>query len=97
MRQVAATIEAIRAGGMAENLLADQRGQAHASAPVVIRAPTAHTEVATLLGAHVATALEPIARQGVLPQYREERRWVTVLSADLPDSRPWPNVLTRRI
>ena len=37
-----------------------------------------------LLGAQNTTTLEPIARQGALPQYREERRWVTVLSADLP-------------
>jgi class 3 adenylate cyclase/DNA-binding SARP family transcriptional activator/tRNA A-37 threonylcarbamoyl transferase component Bud32 len=87
MRQVAATLEAIRAGGTAENLLADQRGQAQASgasAPVVLRAPTTHAETDTLLEAQITTALGPIARQGVLLQYREERRWVTVLSADLP-------------
>src|SRR5262249_41704412 len=87
MRQVAAALEAIRAGGTAENLLADQRGQTQASgvsAPVVLRAPTTHAEAETLLGGQIATALGPIVRQRALPQYREERRWVTVLSADLP-------------
>ncbi len=87
MRQVAAALETIRAGGTAENLLADQHGQARASgasAPVVLQAPTTHAEVDTLLGGQIATTLGPIARQGALPQYREERRWVTVLSADLP-------------
>jgi tetratricopeptide (TPR) repeat protein len=55
-----------------------------ASAPVVLQAPTTHAETNALLQAQIATSLEPIARQGASPQYREERRWVTVLSADLP-------------
>jgi predicted ATPase len=71
----------------AENLLADQRGQIQASGTsvsVVLRARTTPAETDTLLETQNATALGPTARQGALPQYREERRWVTVLSADLP-------------
>jgi class 3 adenylate cyclase/tetratricopeptide (TPR) repeat protein len=85
MRQVAAILEAVRSGGTAENLLADQRGQAQASgasAPAVLRAPTAQAD--RMLESQIDTTLGPVARQRALPQYREERRWVTVLSADLP-------------
>jgi class 3 adenylate cyclase/DNA-binding SARP family transcriptional activator len=84
-RQVASILEPIGAEGAPENLLADQRGQASgASAPVVLRAPTTNAETDTPLEDQIATVPGPIARQGPLPQYREERRWVTVLSADLP-------------
>ncbi|HEU5103567.1 MAG TPA: BTAD domain-containing putative transcriptional regulator, partial [Roseiflexaceae bacterium] len=82
----AATLDAIRAVGTAEDRAADQRQQAQAggaSAPVVLRAPGAHTEADTLPESQSPSTPELIARQRALPQYREERRWVTVLSADL--------------
>jgi class 3 adenylate cyclase len=72
-----------------ENLLADQRNQASsASTPVVLRARTIPTEMDALLDAQSATTLGLTVRQVILPQYREERRWVTVLSADLPGFAP---------
>src|SRR5690349_19983962 len=79
MRQVTAALEAIRAGGATDDLPALQpgRGPADDAGP-----PAAGTDSPP--EAQAAAALEPAARQAASSQYREERRWVTILSADLP-------------
>jgi DNA-binding SARP family transcriptional activator/class 3 adenylate cyclase/tetratricopeptide (TPR) repeat protein len=71
--QAAATFEPIRTDRTPQNLLAYQHGQA----------PASDAEVGASLGAQIAARPGTIAPRRASPQYREERRWVTVLSADL--------------